>query len=163
MSARPSIHTQKPEMSGLPVVEPCCDGFPIGKCNGSCTMGAMRRFYRDIMGPELKSIQSGLVDKMISLEADAKETKEDLDTVKVEVKNNKNGISLIDRESMRMQRENASFMIRVKGSALPKKKDNEDLAKVFISIASKHFSVDVRRESIVSARRTFNQKSIIVR
>ena len=126
-------------------------------------MGTMRRFYRDIMGPELKSIQSGLVDKMITLQADAKETKEDLDTVKVEVKKNKDGISLMDRESMRMQRENASFMIRVKGSALPKRKDNEDLAKVFINLAKKHFSVDVGMESNVSARRTFNQKSIIVR
>ena len=133
------------------------------RCTGSCTMGTMRRFYRDIMGPELKSIQSGLVDKMITLQADAKETKEDLDTVKVEVKKNKDGISLMDRESMRMQRENASFMIRVKGSALPKRKDNEDLAKVFINIAKKLFSVDVGMESIVSARRTFNQKSIIVR
>ena len=63
----------------------------------------MRRFYHDIMGPELKSIQSGLVDKMIALQADAKETKEDLDTVKVEVKKNNDGISLINRESMRMQ------------------------------------------------------------
>ena len=49
------------------------------------------------------------------------------------------------------------------GSNLPKKSANEDVAGVAIKLAKDLFDVEVPRESIVSAKRSFNQKSIIIR
>ena len=87
----------------------------INRCVGNCTMGAMRRFYTTVMGPELQEIKLGL-QNFQKLEEGQRETKEELAKHKTQLAEHGSEIQNIDKETMRIQRESASFMVRIKGN-----------------------------------------------
>ena len=119
----------------------------------------MLRFHSEILSPELKAISSVLTTVK---EAQA-ETNETVQANRKEIKGQSEEIKVLRNNSLKLEREQTKFMVRIKGKNLPQKVENEDVAGLVIKLAKDTFNIVVPLETIVSAKRNFKGTSLIVR